>query len=67
MDPVEVFQISIELLDTIEILHETGRTYNDLKLNNIMIDKSEDGIRMTLIDYGFADSYVNKNGDHIEA
>ena len=67
MDPVEVFQISIELLDTIEILHETGRTYNDLKLNNIMIDKSEEGIKMTLIDFGFADTYKNKSGEHIEA
>ena len=65
MEPTEVFQISIEMLDTLEILHETGRTYNDLKLNNIMIDKNPDGIRMTLIDYGFAESYRNKAGEHV--
>ena len=35
---LQCFQIAIELLDTLELLHETGRTYNDLKLNNIMLD-----------------------------
>lgn len=54
------------MLDTIELLHETGRTYNDLKLNNIMVDTDErKDTKITLIDYGFADEYRNKNGEHI--
>lgn len=39
--------------------------YNDLKLQNIMINKNEDsmenGYELVLIDYGFATSYLNKD------
>ena len=42
------------------------RTYNDLKLANIMINQSEDEeLQVTLIDYGFADKYINEDGTHI--
>lgn len=42
------------------------RTYNDLKLANIMINKSgTDKLAVTLIDFGFADKYINEDGTHI--
>lgn len=51
-------------MDTLEILHDTGRTFNDLKLNNIMIKQEQGNLQTTLIDYGFVDSFRDKKGDH---
>lgn len=32
-----IFQIGIRLIDIFERIHEAGLTYNDLKLDNILI------------------------------
>ena len=37
IEPCEVLEFGIQLLKAIEIVHESGSTYNDLNLNNIMI------------------------------
>ena len=48
------------------MIHAAGLTYNDLKLDNILIgDHTEDENSMNqvrLIDFGFAEKYVDSNG-----
>ena len=34
-------------------IHERGYCHNDLKSNNIMVDITEDGPKVTIIDFGF--------------
>ena len=50
-----------QLIDIIELVHSKGRTYNDLKPLNVMITDA----KVTLIDFGLCDRFVDKNG-HIE-
>ena len=49
------------MLEIVEFIHSKGRTYNDLKPQNIMITQGN----VTLIDLGLCDKFVDKNG-HIE-
>ena len=57
-DPTLICKFMGQTLDALEILHETGRTYNDLKPENIMVTKDEDGDdHIVLIDFGLADKY----------
>lgn len=44
-------------------MHHSELIYNDLKPENIMINQ-ETG-QVTLIDFGFASSYLDKDGRHI--
>ena len=52
------------MIKALEILHESGRTHNDLKMENIMINDGEFK-QVTLIDFGFATKYVDKYNLHI--
>jgi tRNA A-37 threonylcarbamoyl transferase component Bud32 len=45
----------------LEIVHESGFTHNDLKLENIMVKD----LKVTLIDYGYVSSYVDDKGKHL--
>ena len=62
--------IGIKLIDIMKKIHLAGFTYNDLKLDNILVgdfentDKSLGEIRV--IDFGFAARYRTKSGKHIE-
>ena len=47
-----------QLIDIIELVHSKGRTYNDIKPLNVMMT---DG-KVTLIDYGLCDRFVDKDG-----
>ena len=48
-----------------EILSNNLYTYNDLKPENIMLCNSRDGsLKVTLVDFGFAQKYVNEYGTH---
>ena len=62
--PIVSLEIIKGVLFTLEILHSTGYTYNDLKLQNIMIPiaKPSNKIIPILIDYGFASKFTDKNG-----
>jgi serine/threonine protein kinase len=46
------------------MVHRTGHVLNDIKLDNIMIHKSEekDVFRVLLIDYGMVTKYTDKDG-----
>jgi serine/threonine protein kinase len=49
----------------LEIVHESGNTHNDLKLDNIMITDSKDQ-NIVLIDYGFVTQYTDDAGNHFD-
>ena len=65
------------LIDSLRLIHEVGYTYNDLKLDNIMVGYDQElpndsetnifaGKTLHLIDFGFASKYVDKkNGEHL--
>lgn len=66
-------EIIIQLLGTFKALHDTRRTYNDLKLANIMINQVDanqfdfKNLQTTLIDFGFSHTYVDHKGIHVRA
>ena len=67
--PKTIFMIGIKLLEIIEKIHEAGYTYNDLKLDNILVgDNSQEEHSLheiRLVDFGFAARYMTKEGHHI--
>ena len=46
---------------SLQTVHATGMTYNDLKPANIMVSES----KTILIDFNFCASYINDEGFHI--
>jgi tRNA A-37 threonylcarbamoyl transferase component Bud32 len=42
-------------------VHESGHVYNDLKLENVMIE----GDLVFLVDFGLATKYVDDDGIHL--
>ena len=71
MDLLDIFDIGIQLVKAIELLHETGHTHNDLKLENIMLMDNNgandpNSNNVVLIDFGYASKYRDKNGVHIK-
>lgn len=67
IDKSEIFQIASQILSTLEIVHSSNRTYNDLKPQNIMIEKEENGDAFTiLIDFGSSAKFSDSAGVHLE-
>ena len=67
IDKSEIFQIASQILSTLEIVHSSNRTYNDLKPQNIMIEKEENGDAFTiLIDFGSSAKFRDSVGVHLE-
>jgi len=64
-----ICQIGIRLINIIEIIHEAGYIYNDMKLDNILIgdykNKEDSMHNIRLIDFGFASKYLDKDGNHL--
>lgn len=42
IDKMDYFEIIAQLIGIFQIVHDSGYTYNDLKLANIMLNISED-------------------------
>ena len=62
-----ILNITEQLIDALQTVHLAGRIYNDLKPENIMVDKDEDGkLLIVLIDYGFCSKYITPQGCHID-
>jgi serine/threonine protein kinase len=62
-----VFGMISKIVDQLEIVHTAGRTYNDLKLSNIMVQADESGnFYPVLIDFGFAAKYIDESGSHFD-
>lgn len=68
LSKASVYDLGLKILDILEAIHESGLVYNDLKLDNILIDYGEEvsefdptatescfkGISIRLVDFGFA-------------
>ena len=66
IDPLTVLNITYQLMDAYDIVHASGRTFNDLKPQNIMVEHDKDGeLYIVLIDFGFSDKFLTAQGDHI--
>lgn len=73
-----VLKIGRALLDQLRMIHEAGYVHNDLKLDNVVLPNAphvEDlqdlnkiaPLKLLIIDYGFATSYVDRmTGQHVE-
>ena len=75
-----VYSLGLTLLNILEKIHKAGYVYNDLKLDNLMLDYgvnikemtagSDDPfekITINIIDFGFATPYVEADGQtHIQ-
>ena len=62
-----MLDIGVQLIKALEILHESGNTHNDLKLENLMLSDLKTGQEannVVLIDYGFASKYIEISGEH---
>lgn len=55
-------ELTVQLVGILRLVHKSGRVYNDIKPDNIMINDSKEGIRITLIDLGLAEKYADRNG-----
>jgi len=60
-----VYKIGIQLLDQIQMIHESGFTFNDLKLDNILVGDCEEMPdwkyslhKIKIIDFGLAKKYL---------
>ena len=72
--PACCYKIGLQLLDQIKLIHDTGYTFNDIKLDNILVgypsvlgDYKEFLHKIKIIDFGLAIKYVNEKGEHIAA
>lgn len=67
-----MFQVGIQLLDSLKLMHQAGFLYNDLKLNNIVIgdapeykDHDQTLHKIRLIDFGLTQKYQDNTGNHV--
>ena len=64
-----IYKIEIELIYCLKLFHEAGLIYLDLKCDNIAIFLNpikikENEMNLTLINYGFVERHMAKNGIH---
>jgi|TARA_B110001450_G_scaffold251428_1_gene271545 serine/threonine protein kinase len=53
-------------MDAYDIVHACGRTFNDLKPQNIMVEHDKNGeLYIVLIDFGFSAKFLTAEGCHI--
>ena len=61
--PKTILQLGIKMVEIIEKIHDAGYTYNDLKLDNILIGGYTQQERqlheIRLVDFGFAQKFVD--------
>lgn len=72
--PSCTYKIGLQLLDQIRLIHEAGYTFNDIKLDNILVgcpksvrDHQDFLHKIKIIDFGLAMKYVTETGQHIPA
>ena len=67
MDLSQIFELTKKMVDQLEIVHSSNRTYNDLKLSNIMVQTDKLGnFYPILIDFGFAAKFKDNTGSHFD-
>jgi serine/threonine-protein kinase PknG len=55
LDVKTLLNICCQMVDSLKTVHSSGRTYNDIKPDNIMVDDND----AILIDFGMTDKYVD--------
>ena len=58
--PVEILEISVQMIKAIEIIHESGKSHNTLSLSNIMKTNENDLSIVILIDFDSISSLINE-------
>lgn len=70
MSKSSAYQLGIQIITMLEQIHSAGYVYNDLKLDNIMVDFNQDlsnkdlngnvfaSVPLHLVDFGFATKFV---------
>ena len=65
-----VLSIGLQILDLLEKLHDQGFLHGDLKPDNVLTGNSAKNPNwasiLYLIDFGFAQRFKNKEGEHVE-
>ena len=79
LNNASIFGLGLQLLDILELVHDSGLVYNDLKPDNIMIGTEDKlpsqmksqyddifkNVRVNLVDFGLASKWLdNKTGKH---
>lgn len=71
MSNESVFNLGMVLINILEVVHEGGFVYNDLKLENILLSFGQklpadckrgncfQDVSLTLVDFGFASQYMD--------
>lgn len=64
----ELLDIVYQVISGLELIHESGYIFNNLKPENIIIQKVDllDINQVTLISHNSVFKYLDKNGKHIE-
>ena len=66
----KIMDVASKIVENLKFTHCAKRTYNDLKLHNVMINLGrslDEDPEVFLIDFGFARKYLKKDGKtHIE-
>ena len=64
----KIIYVSAQLVEILKFVHAAGRTYNDLKPENVMINlKLDRQPQVCLIDFGFVDKFCkNDQLEHFE-
>ena len=70
LSPTSVYHLGIHLLNILEAIHEAGLVYNDLKLDNILLDFGENiqkivkphqncfkNLHLNVIDFGLVSNW----------
>lgn len=70
MSDAEVYQLGIQMVRQLEVVHKAGYVHADIKPENILIGQepgsTDRTMRARLIDFGVSQSYKNEDGTHIE-
>jgi len=58
----------MRIIDKLEVLHESGYIFLDMKPNNILVGDTKDTElnKVRLIDFGISKPYQDKDGNHVK-
>ena len=60
----EYYNITLQLLNRVEQLHDLGYVHGDIKLQNIVFGK-KDPKKIYLLDFGLCSKYIDSEGNHV--
>lgn len=60
------YAITLQLLSSVEALHELGYIHGDIKPENICLAEGKE-LQVFLIDFGLATPYIDSQNEHIRS